>query len=65
MVQVRIKFDADLIIEAENLAEARIKFEGLPLFTEVAKACNVEYGETLFIEDANTYDDLSHDWYKT
>ena len=62
MVKVRIKFDADIVIEAENLAKAREKWEAMPLFTEEAKASNVEYGETLLIEDAETYDDLSNEW---
>ena len=62
MVKVRIKFDADLVIEAKNLTEARNKFEAMPLFSEDAKACGIEYGETLLIEDADTYEDISKDW---
>lgn len=62
MVQVRIKFSADLIIEADNINEARSKWEGLDLFSDKAKECGVDYCETLLIEDANTYNDLSKDW---
>ena len=37
MVQVRIKFSADLIIEADNINEARSKWEGMDLFSDKAK----------------------------
>ena len=33
------------------------------LMVEKAKECGVEYSETLLIEDAETYDDLTHEWY--
>jgi len=59
MVKVRVKFSADLIIEADNIDDARIKWEGLPLFSEEAKDCGVEYSETLLVEDAETYEDIN------
>ncbi len=62
MVKVRIKFSADLIVEADTLQEAKNKWEDMPLWSEDAKECGVEYSETLLIEDAETYDDLTNQW---
>jgi len=62
MTKVRIKFSADLIVEADTLQEARNKWENMPLWSEDAKECDVEYSETLLIEDAETYDDLTNQW---
>ena len=62
MTKVRIKFSADLIVEADTLQEARNKWENMPLWSEDAKKCDVEYSETLLIEDAETYDDLTNHW---
>lgn len=63
MVKVRIKFDADIVIEAENLSDARCKWESMQLFSKEAKDSGVEFGETLLIENAENYDDLSKEWY--
>jgi hypothetical protein len=62
-MKIRIKFSADLIIEADNMAEVRNKFEGMPLWSKEAQDAGVEYSETLLIEDANTYDDLWADYH--
>ena len=62
MAKVRIKFSADLIVEADTLQEARNKWENMPLWSEDAKECGVEYSEPLLIEDAETYDDLTNQW---
>ena len=58
MVKVRIKFSADLVIEADTIKDAREKWEAMPLWSDEANASGVEYSETLLIEDAETYDDL-------
>jgi len=63
MVKVRIKFDADIVIEAENLSDARCKWESMQLFSKEAMDSGVEFGETLLIENAENYDDLSKEWY--
>lgn len=55
---VRIKFSADLYIEGDTIEEVREKWDALPLFTEDAEKCGVEYSETLLVEDADTYEDL-------
>lgn len=62
MKKIRIKFSADLIIEAESIAEAREKWEGMNLFSQEANDCGVEFSETLLIEDAETYKDISDEW---
>jgi hypothetical protein len=59
---VRIKFSADLIIDADSLDEAREKWEGLPLWSEEAKECAVEFSEVLLVEDADTYEDIMDNW---
>lgn len=63
MVKVRIKFSADLVIEADDLQAAKNKWETTPLFSEEAKKCGVEFSETLLIEDADTYKDLYEQFY--
>jgi len=61
-MQVRIKFSADLIITGCDMGEVRRKFEGMELFSQAAKDCSVEYSETLLIEDAEDYTDLSDEY---
>lgn len=63
MVKVRVKFSADLVIEAESIEEARKEWENLPLWSEDAKKCGVEFSETLLIEDADTYEDINDKWW--
>ena len=62
-MEVRIKFSADVYIKGETLAEIRNKFEEMPLFSADAleEGC-AEYSETLLIEDAETYKELSDEW---
>jgi rubrerythrin len=63
-MEVRIKFSADVYIKGDNMAEIREKFENMPLFSaEALEEGSAEYCETLLIEDADTYDDLSHEYY--
>lgn len=61
-MRIRIKFDADLIIEGKDMKEVHSKWESMPLFSKEAKDCGVEYCETLLIEDAETYDDLTDEY---
>ena len=61
-MEVRIKFDADLIITGENLQEVREKFEGMNLWSDEAKSCLVEFSEIQLVEDAETYEDLMKDY---
>ena len=57
-MQVRIKFSADLVITGCDMREVRCKFEEMELFSQAARDCDVEYSETLLIEDAEDYKDL-------
>ena len=61
-MKVRIKFSADLVIEGTTLKDIRNRWESIPLFSKEAQDCGVQYSETLLIENANTYDDLSREW---
>ena len=64
-MEVRIKFSADIYVKGESIKEIREKFESMPLFTVEALDNFAEYSETLLIEDAETYQDLSDEWNKT
>ena len=59
MVRVRVKFSSDLVAEAETLEQAQEKWLTMPLFSEEAKECGVEYSETLLVEDAETYEEIN------
>ena len=59
---VRVKFSADIYIKADTIAEARDRFETLPLFTVEAQNCDAEFSELELVEDADTYDDLMSEW---
>ncbi len=61
-MEVRIKFDADIIITGDNMQEVRSKFESMPLWSEDAKECGVEFSEIQLVEDAETYNDLRHEY---
>ena len=59
---VRIKFSADLVIEADSLEAVRGKWENMPLWSEEAKECGAEFSEVLLVEDSETYNDLMEEW---
>lgn len=61
-MEVRIKFDADLVITGETMAEVREKFESMELWSQEAKDCGVEFSEIELVEDAETYNDVRHDY---
>ena len=54
----RIKFDADIVIEGNNISEIKSKWLSLPLFSEEAINLSLEFGEVILVEDGDTYDDL-------
>ena len=54
---VRIKFNADIYIEGETMQEVREKFESMPLWSQEAKDCGVEFSEIDLVEDEESYDD--------
>ena len=57
-MKVRIKFDADIVIEGNNISEIKSKWLTLPLFSEEAINLSLEFGEVILVEDGDTYDDL-------
>lgn len=57
MEKIRIRFAADLVIEGETMAEVKDKWNGLPLFTDEAIACGVDFLEIEAVEDADTNED--------
>lgn len=61
-MEVRIKFDADIVITGDTMEQVRSKFENMPLWSEEAKACSVEFSEIQLIEDADTYKDLTDEY---
>jgi hypothetical protein len=61
-MEVRIKFDADIVITGDTMQEVREKFEGMELWSQDAKDCNVEFSEIQLVEDAETYNDLQHEY---
>jgi hypothetical protein len=61
-MEVRIKFSADIYIEGETMQEVRSKFESMPLFSVDALDKGVEFSEIELVEDAETYNDVRHDY---
>lgn len=57
-MKVRIKFDADIVIEGNNISEIKSKWLSLPLFSEEAINLSLEFGEVILVEDGDTYNDL-------
>ena len=64
-MKVRIKFDADIVLEGNNMREIKDKWMTLPLFSQEAINNSVEFGEIILVEDADTYDDLMSDYNKS
>jgi len=61
-MEVRIKFSADIVITGDTMQDVRENFEGMELWSDKAKSSMVEFSEILLVEDAETYDDLMHDY---
>jgi len=61
-MEVRIKFDADIVITGDTMQEVREKFESMELWSQDAKDCNVEFSEIQLVEDANTYEDMEDEY---
>ena len=64
-MKVRFNFSADIYIEGENMTEVRKKFDSIPLFSQEAyEDGNIEFNELRFVEDAETYEDLTREYYE-
>lgn len=61
-MEVRIKFDADIVIKGNTMQEVRGKFESMELWSQEAKDSHVEFSEIQLIEDADTYKDLADEY---
>ena len=62
MKKIRLRFSAEIYIKAENIQEAREKWEGMQLFSQEALECEAEFIDFESIEDAETYKDISEEW---
>ena len=62
MMKVRIKFDADIVLEGGNMKEIKSKWLSLPLFSNEALNHSVEFGEVILIEDGDSYEDLMNEF---
>ena len=62
---VRIAFRADVLIEGETMADVRRQWEEMELFSQEAEDADVCFLETDIIEDADTYEDLNTEFYKS
>ena len=58
MMKVRIKFDADIVLEGGNMKEIKSKWLSVPLVSHEALNHSVEFGEVILVEDGETYEDL-------
>ncbi len=61
-MEVRIKFDDDIVITGDTMQDVREKFESMELWSQEAKDCHVEFSEIQLIEDADTYKDLADEY---
>lgn len=57
-MKVRIKFDADIVLEGGNMKEIKSKWLSLPLFSNETLNHSLEFGEVILVEDGETYEDL-------
>ena len=57
-MKVRIKFDADIVLDGDNMKEIKSKWLSLPLFSNEALKHSVEFGEIILVDDCDTYEDL-------
>ena len=64
-MKIRIKFDADIVIEGDNMEEVKSKWMTMPLFSKEAMENTVEFGEVILVEDADTYNDLMGEFNKS
>jgi hypothetical protein len=62
-MEIRIKFSADVYIKGDTLDEIRHKWGNLNLFSDETVENGVTFDEHLLIEDADTHEDVSHDFW--
>lgn len=65
MMKVRIKFDADIVIDGDNMKEIKSKWLSMPLFSSEALNHSLEFGEVILVEDGDSYEDLMNEFDRT
>ena len=61
--ELRITFRAEVYLTGDNLDEIKQKWEDLPLFSADALDAHADYVELISVEDAETYEDLTSEFY--
>lgn len=64
-MKVRIAFRADVIIEGEDMTDVRRQWEQMDLFSAEAESSNVCFLDIDCVEDADTYNDLEREFWKS
>ena len=64
-VSVRIRFAAEIYIDADSYKEARAEWGSLPLFSKEAKEHYADMIEVEAIEDEKTSNDVSREFYES
>ena len=62
-MKVRIAFRSDVVIEGDTIEEIREKWETMPLYSDEARNYGAGFLNVDTVEDADTYDDLKHEFY--
>jgi predicted RNA-binding Zn-ribbon protein involved in translation (DUF1610 family) len=57
-MELRIKFNASVVINGKNLSDIRSKWENLPLWSEEAQKCSAEFCEVELVDDED-FEDLT------
>lgn len=57
-MEVRITFRSEVYLEGKDLEEIKSKFEQMDLNND----SGMEFVELVSVEDANTYEDLTHEY---
>ena len=64
-MKVRISFRSDILIEGETMSDVRRKWENIELFSADAEASDVCFLDIDCIEDAETYEELSDEFFNS
>ena len=61
-MEVRIKFEAVVYIEADDMREVVRKWACMPLFSDEARLAGADFCEIVSVEDANTFEDMGEEF---
>ena len=63
---IRVRFAAEVYINADNVKDAKNKWEDIPLFSaDALEEYSAEFVELEAVEDGETYKDLEEEWHKS